>query len=148
MISDLAKCPCSFIFMHFMVRALPEVQNHFRKQFSHKALYIYYSYFFVSVSVRIERSKKIWFPIVFPKMDLADVRGYFHIYALKLGKTVYIATLKSLRGAYRVVCTVTYLYPRANFSMFHSGFTSYGRKRPLCGNHLWCFFLLLLFVVL
>ena len=39
------------------------------------------------------------FPIVFPKMDLADVGGNYHIWALKLGRTVYINTLKSPKGA-------------------------------------------------
>ena len=52
--------------------------------------------FFGSFKVRIEKSKK-GFPIVFPKLDLADVGGNFHIWALKLGGTLYITTLKSPR---------------------------------------------------
>ena len=57
MISDLKKCSCAFNFMHFMVRALCKVQNPFRKQFSHKVPYNYYSIFilFWSVLVRIEK---------------------------------------------------------------------------------------------
>ena len=40
-ISYLQKCPCTFTFTHFLDGVLPEVQNHFRKQFSHKVLYKY-----------------------------------------------------------------------------------------------------------
>ena len=45
---------CTFTFMHFLVGALPEVQNHFQKHFSHKVLYNYCSKKkFGSVSVSI-----------------------------------------------------------------------------------------------
>ena len=75
MILDLGKCPkqktCTFTFMRFLVGALPEVQNHFRKQFSHKVLYNYSSKFFLwSVSVSILKSQKNGFPIVFSNLQL------------------------------------------------------------------------------
>ena len=45
MISDLGNCPnqktFKFIFMRFLVGALPKVGSHFKKQFSHKVLYDY-----------------------------------------------------------------------------------------------------------
>ena len=48
---------CTFTFMRFLVRALPEVQNQFWKQFSNKVLYNYNSkFFFRSVSVRTRKS--------------------------------------------------------------------------------------------
>ena len=51
LILDHGKCPnqktCAFTFMRFLVGALSEVQNCFRKQFLHKVLYNNYS-------------KKIW----------------------------------------------------------------------------------------
>ena len=55
MILDLKKCPCTFTFMHFQIGALPQVQNHFQKQFSHKVLHNYCSTFFLSVSVCIKK---------------------------------------------------------------------------------------------
>ena len=60
MISDLEKSPCTFTFMHFMVRALLEVQNHFQKQFSHKVL----NDFFWS---ELKKSKKNDFLLHFQK---------------------------------------------------------------------------------
>ena len=65
MISDLEKYPYTFTFMHFMVRALPEVQNHFRKQFSHKALYNYYTKKKLGVFCSELKSKNIEFPLYF-----------------------------------------------------------------------------------
>ena len=98
-------------------RALLKVKNHFWKQFSHKMLYNYYSKFFWEPFG--QNWKKFFFlngsPIVFPKMDLTDVGGNFHIWALKLLRTVYITTLKNLRGAYSFVCTITLLYPQASY---------------------------------
>ena len=90
--------------------ALQSLSAHFQKQFSHKVLYNYCSKIFWSASVRHEkRRKKNGFPIVFPKIDLANVGGNFHIsnLALKLGRAVHITTLKSPRGSYFVVCKVT-----------------------------------------
>ena len=39
MISNIGKKTCTFTFMHFVVGALPQVQTHFRKKFSHEVLY-------------------------------------------------------------------------------------------------------------
>ena len=47
MILDLGKCTCSFTFMRFLVGALPEIRNHFQKQFSQKVIYNYCSNFFL-----------------------------------------------------------------------------------------------------
>ena len=58
MILDLGKCTCTFTFMRFLVGALAEVQNNFRKQFSNKVLYNYRSIFFWSVLVSIKKVKK------------------------------------------------------------------------------------------
>ena len=66
LILDLAKCPnqktCTFTFMHFLIGALPEVQNWFRKPFSHKVLYNYYSN-----DLYLTKSKN-GFPIVFSNL--------------------------------------------------------------------------------
>ena len=74
-IMDLGKC--SNQKMHesesagFPVLALPEVQNQFRKRFSHKVLCNYgWIKFSLSGSVSIQKSKKNGFPIVFSKSDL------------------------------------------------------------------------------
>ena len=72
-ILDLGKCPNRK--MHesesagFLDRALPEVQNRFRKHFSHKVLYNSCSKFiFWSVLVNIYKSKKMDFPLYFQKV--------------------------------------------------------------------------------
>ena len=67
MISDLEKCLCTFTFMHFMVRALPEVQNHYRKQCSHKVLYNSIFNFFGERFGQNLKSKKRDFPLYFQK---------------------------------------------------------------------------------
>ena len=91
---DLGKCTCSFTLMHFPVGALPEVQNHFPKQFSHNVIYNYCSKF-----------------LVFSKTDLSDVGGYFHIGALKFGILVHMIALKSPRGRTGDVCDITHFGP-------------------------------------
>ena len=75
---DLRKCPNHKMHESESAEALLEVRNHFRKQFSHKGLSITIPIFFWggSVLVRIEKVKK---NNVFPKMDLDDVGGNFHI---------------------------------------------------------------------
>ena len=78
MILDLGNCPCTFTFMHFLVGALTEVQNHFRKQFSHKVIYNNCSKFFVAFWSVFKKVKN-GFPIVLSKTDMSDVQGYFHI---------------------------------------------------------------------
>ena len=53
------------------------------------------------------------FPIIFSKMDLSNVGGYFHIQGLKIGSMVHMYVLKSFRGVRSVVCEFTHLFPQA-----------------------------------
>ena len=69
MILDLGKGPNNKMHESESAGALLKVRNPFQKQFLLKCyLYNCYSKFcFPSVSVRIEKSKRNGFPIVFPK---------------------------------------------------------------------------------
>ena len=69
-ILDLGKCTSTFTFMRFLVGALPDVQNQFRKQFFHKVLYNFCSKIFL-------RSKKKMISHCIFKNGLVRCRGIF-----------------------------------------------------------------------
>ena len=62
MILDMGKCTCTFTFMR-----IPEVQNRFRMQFSHKVIYNYYSKKNWGCFGQYLKSKKVDFPLYFLK---------------------------------------------------------------------------------
>ena len=75
-----------------------------------RSMFLFKKIFWI-ISMKKKLEKKI--SIVFFKMNLSDVGGYFPIWGLKIDIMVHVYVLKSPRGLISVVCGITHLYPQA-----------------------------------